>query len=261
MFRPLAEAMRFLTIIPFPGDPPGKASRTFIAYPLAGLLIGLGSTMIGAAFSLIAGSFFCAVSIIAARIIITGGLHYDGLADLADGFGGGRDRERRLSIMADSRLGSFGALAILITFSAQTAIVHELLTFWGEADSGLADAGENGRLILWNLSAFRVSSTCRRWGPYLILPFIPAVSRGILPAIITVFPSARPGGLGDRGRKNLSAGAASAAALFAAGPDDCGLRHQRSACCDGHGNTHVWPRRSGFPRPEWTHWRCIRIIG
>ncbi len=49
---------------------------------------------------------------VTAQILITGGLHEDGLADVADGFGGGRDRESKLAIMRDSRIGVYGALAL-----------------------------------------------------------------------------------------------------------------------------------------------------
>ena len=49
---------------------------------------------------------------LAATVLVTGGLHEDGLADTADGFGGGRTVERKLAIMRDSRIGSFGALAL-----------------------------------------------------------------------------------------------------------------------------------------------------
>ena len=51
---------------------------------------------------------------LAAQVIVTGALHEDGLADLADGFWGGRDAARRLEIMRDSRIGSYGALALIL---------------------------------------------------------------------------------------------------------------------------------------------------
>jgi adenosylcobinamide-GDP ribazoletransferase len=47
-------------------------------------------------------------------VLATGGLHEDGLADLADGFGGGRTRERKLEIMRDSRIGSYSTLALIL---------------------------------------------------------------------------------------------------------------------------------------------------
>jgi len=51
--------------------------------------------------------------------IITGALHEDGLADVADGFGGGRNLESKLEIMRDSRLGTYGAMILLVSFAAK----------------------------------------------------------------------------------------------------------------------------------------------
>ncbi len=53
---------------------------------------------------------------ILARLLLTGGLHEDGLADFFDGFGGGRSRERILAIMKDSHIGSYGVLALILYF-------------------------------------------------------------------------------------------------------------------------------------------------
>jgi adenosylcobinamide-GDP ribazoletransferase len=52
---------------------------------------------------------------LAANILVTGALHEDGLADTADGFGGGSTRERKLAIMRDSRIGSYGAIALALS--------------------------------------------------------------------------------------------------------------------------------------------------
>jgi adenosylcobinamide-GDP ribazoletransferase len=65
---------------------------------------------------------------VAAGVLLTGGLHEDGLSDTADGFGGGRDPERRLEIMRDSRIGSYGAaalgLSLLLRWSALASIAR-----------------------------------------------------------------------------------------------------------------------------------------
>ena len=53
--------------------------------------------------------------------LLTGALHEDGLADTADGFGGGRDREQKLAIMRDSRLGTFGVLALVLSVGLRAA--------------------------------------------------------------------------------------------------------------------------------------------
>ena len=57
---------------------------------------------------------------------LTGALHEDGLADAADGFGGGRDRERKLAIMRDSRIGSYGVLALILSLGLRAAALAAL---------------------------------------------------------------------------------------------------------------------------------------
>ena len=56
-----------------------------------------------------------------ASALVTGGLHEDGLADTADGFGGGGDRAAKLAIMRDSRIGAFGVLALIFSVGLRAA--------------------------------------------------------------------------------------------------------------------------------------------
>ena len=84
------------------------------AYPVVGALVG----GVGAAVLLLAQfarlpPLVAAAAAIGATILVSGGLHEDGLADTADGFGGGGTVARKLEIMRDSRIGSYGALALL----------------------------------------------------------------------------------------------------------------------------------------------------
>ena len=127
--RPFAEtiaALHFLTRLPIPFvrtldlPPLAEAMRFF---PLAGAIIGaitsaalIGLNMLGVP-SLLAAALGLAVG-----VLITGALHEDGLADVADGFGGGRTREVRLEIMRDSRIGTYGTIALCLTFIARAAI-------------------------------------------------------------------------------------------------------------------------------------------
>jgi adenosylcobinamide-GDP ribazoletransferase len=64
------------------------------------------------------------------QILITGALHEDGLTDTADGIGGGRDRERALAIMKDSRIGTYGALALILSVSLRAAALAALVPAW-----------------------------------------------------------------------------------------------------------------------------------
>jgi adenosylcobinamide-GDP ribazoletransferase len=135
-FRPAAEivhALRFLTRLPIPFartvDAPPLA-QTLRMFSIAGALIGI---MIAAV--LLAGRMLhlpaplAALLAVAAGILITGGLHEDGLADTADGLGGGKTRDRRLEIMRDSRIGSYGTLALIVAVGSRAAAYAALWAF------------------------------------------------------------------------------------------------------------------------------------
>jgi len=105
----------------------GDVARAGWAFPIAGALIGL----IAAAVYWVAGRLHipplaASVLALATSVLLTGAMHEDGLADTADGFGGGNTREKKLEIMRDSRIGTFGACAIglslLLRWSALAAI-------------------------------------------------------------------------------------------------------------------------------------------
>jgi adenosylcobinamide-GDP ribazoletransferase len=86
------------------------------AFPLVGALVGaIAAAVLAVALWLGVPASLAAGVALAAGILATGGLHEDGLADVADGFGGGRDRARKLEIMRDSRIGSYGGLALILS--------------------------------------------------------------------------------------------------------------------------------------------------
>ncbi len=114
----LTAAVLFATRIPLPhkreiaGPDIARASW---ALPLAGLLVGLISAAIyWIASSIRLPALVCAALAVAASLVVTGGLHEDGLADTCDGLGGST-RERRLEIMRDSRLGTYGTCALVLS--------------------------------------------------------------------------------------------------------------------------------------------------
>ncbi len=83
------------------------------ALPLAGAVIGvIGAFALALSRALGLSPLVAAALGVAALVLVTGGLHEDGLADVADGFGGGATRDRKLEIMRDSRLGAYGGLAL-----------------------------------------------------------------------------------------------------------------------------------------------------
>ncbi|MEE4120317.1 MAG: adenosylcobinamide-GDP ribazoletransferase [Paracoccaceae bacterium] len=96
------------------------------AYPLAGVPVGLIAGLVHwGALSLGASAAVAAVAALAALTAVTGGLHHDGLADFADGMGGS-DRAKRLEIMRDSRIGTYGVLALGLVVAAMGAAIADL---------------------------------------------------------------------------------------------------------------------------------------
>ena len=126
----LATAFRTLTIISWPGKESDDLSRSLPWFPVVGLVLGLILYGLAGVWSLIpldrwtAGA---ALTILAAEIFLTRGLHLDGLADWADSIGGFLNRERRLAIMKDTHLGAFGVLALIIACMAKWMAFERLL--------------------------------------------------------------------------------------------------------------------------------------
>jgi len=121
---PLA-ALSFLTVLPVPSvaqTRDGVFGRAVAYFPLVGTLLGGLVAGSDAACGLVLPRPVVTVLDLVVFALLTGGLHLDGLLDSCDGLLGGRDRERRLAIMRDSRVGSFGALGgaliLLLEFAA-----------------------------------------------------------------------------------------------------------------------------------------------
>lgn len=115
--RDVADALRFFTRLPLPPAPDSRFDFNHMAWaaPVAGAVVGLfGAVVLAAAYALGLPPVVAAVLAFATAIAAAGGLHEDGLADVADGFGGGASREKKLAIMRDSRIGSFGATALAL---------------------------------------------------------------------------------------------------------------------------------------------------
>jgi adenosylcobinamide-GDP ribazoletransferase len=159
-------AVMLLTRLPagrISGTAPGMAASSW-AWPLAGALVGGIAAMIFAvACALGLPAEISALLALAAGILATGGMHEDGLADMADGCGGGRDRAQKLEIMRDSRIGSYGVLALLVSVGLRVA--------------GMAALG----------------------APAVVVPALIALamaSRAALPLWLALLPPARTDGLG-----------------------------------------------------------------
>ncbi|MEE2761245.1 MAG: adenosylcobinamide-GDP ribazoletransferase [Pseudomonadota bacterium] len=166
----LGITLRFLTRIPLPGRvnegeeflPLAPATRFF---PVIGMITGATGGLV-----LMAGGWIglpelaAALLALSAIAIVTGGLHEDGLADTADGMGGGSHRLARLAIMSDSHTGAFGVLALIFIIAAKSAGLAAIM----EID--MSDAA---------LTLFAAS----------------AASRGVLPVFMRYMPFAKEDGL------------------------------------------------------------------
>ncbi|MFW7267432.1 adenosylcobinamide-GDP ribazoletransferase [Gluconacetobacter sp. Hr-1-5] len=124
--------------------------RSVWTWPLVGLCLGAaGGQVLDRLASMGLERHLAAAWAVALLLVLTGGLHEDGLADTADGFGGGRDPARKLAIMRDSRIGSYGAMALgmalLVRVTAAAAAPHPAVA--------MAVAGGLGRAAMAALSA------------------------------------------------------------------------------------------------------------
>jgi len=118
--RDIALALSLLSRLPVRCDCFARGARAAWAYPLAGLVIG-GLAALGGLLALWCGlpAPVAALVVLAIGIVSTGAMHEDGLADSADGLWGGWTRARRLEIMRDSHIGSYGVIALCLSLAAR----------------------------------------------------------------------------------------------------------------------------------------------
>jgi adenosylcobinamide-GDP ribazoletransferase len=155
-------ALTFLTVFPWPWS--GEASpedlgRSLFWYPWVGAILGLlywGAGVLLLRFFLPPAA---AALLLILTVLLTRGLHLDGLADTVDGLGGGRTPEERLAIMKDSRLGAFGAVGLVLILLLKFALLQAVLS--------LAQAGS---LVLFPLVG--------RWGLVLLAGLAPYARPG-----------------------------------------------------------------------------------
>jgi adenosylcobinamide-GDP ribazoletransferase len=115
-------ALMLLTRLPagrFEGEMPPLSSAVW-AYPLVGAIAAIPSAIVFMACADRLPVSIAALLAIIVGLLVTGALHEDGLADFCDGMGGGRTREQRLEIMRDSRIGTYGALGLILSVGLRT---------------------------------------------------------------------------------------------------------------------------------------------
>ena len=112
-------------------EEPIELSAALPMVPLAGALIGLAGGAVALIASLpFSGSLIPAILAVATMMLLTGALHEDGLADMADSLAG-QDRAKRLDILRDSRLGTYGASALVLSLLLRVALISALLAAAG----------------------------------------------------------------------------------------------------------------------------------
>ena len=128
--RLLFVAMQFLTRVPSPrwvGFEPDWLNHSARWFPLVGAFVGGVAALVLWAASAVFPPVVAVGLSIAASVLLTGGFHEDGLADTADALGGAVGRERALEIMKDSRIGSYGALALILVLGLKAAALSAML--------------------------------------------------------------------------------------------------------------------------------------
>jgi len=184
MWRQFSIALSFLTIfrLPVSGEiTPRDLGRCYACFPIVGLLVGLLTCLMAVPLQAVTPPLLLAAWACAFMTFITRGFHLDGLADLADGLGGGYTPERRLEIMKDSATGAFGSLALVLAILLKTSAIYSLIM-------------------------------AKSW---IALAIVPALSRFAI--VVSAYKSscARTGGLAQSSIEYVTRGTVLAAASFA----------------------------------------------
>ncbi len=149
--RDIVIAATFLTRLPLPSRFHGRdrpLADSMRAFPIVGAAVGAaGAIALLVGWNLGFHPLASALLAIGAIVLLTGALHEDGLADVADGFGGGRTIEAKLHIMADSRIGAYGVLALLFSVGLRATLLIGFLGL-GTAAVALVAAGALSRAAI-----------------------------------------------------------------------------------------------------------------
>ena len=180
-------AIQFFTRIPITGAladwvgfSPDMLRASAAHFPAVGAVVGAVAAAVYALLATLLPDTAYAPLVAAAlstvaTVLLTGGFHEDGLADVADGLGGSTDKSRSLDIMKDSRVGAFGAMALVLALLAKVA----LLALLGNVD-GVTEDGElvanNQTFKLWYVcSALAAGHVVSRTLPLVLVRWLPHV--------------------------------------------------------------------------------------
>jgi adenosylcobinamide-GDP ribazoletransferase len=187
--RLLLCAVQFLTRIPTPAlsrfesDWITRAARYF---PLIGQGVGAISAGVFFLSFQIWGAGVAAVLAIGVGLLVTGAFHEDGLADTADGLGGGQTAQRRLEIMKDSRIGTYGVCALLVALGLKAAVLATLAAQTGAlALLAAHGAGRAAAVVAMRVTPYAPSGEAGKWKP---TPIGVRAGEVIVALVIAVWP-------------------------------------------------------------------------
>jgi adenosylcobinamide-GDP ribazoletransferase len=196
----LRASLAFLTIIP--GSALGEAAgakpdfkRGAQIFPIVGALIGLaGGAVLVLAVALDVPPVVSAALAVTAIVLLTGALHEDGLADTADGFGGGATSERKLEIMDDSAVGAYGATALVLALLLRVVTLAALVPSGGVRAAAVllaAEAASRAAMVrLWHeLPAARLGGMAEGTGPPDSQAMLTALIVAAVIVVLAVMPT------------------------------------------------------------------------
>ena len=128
-FTQIRLAAGFLTILPLMPDAPAPESEVAASYawfPLIGFTMGVAFALEDYALSFVLGHAIRSTLVVLSIALLSGGIHLDAIADTADALGAGRNRARALEILGDSRIGSFGAIALFFILALKVLALASL---------------------------------------------------------------------------------------------------------------------------------------
>ncbi|QIE47278.1 adenosylcobinamide-GDP ribazoletransferase [Pseudohalocynthiibacter aestuariivivens] len=193
----IAEALTLLSRLPIASQ--GKRGSAAVwAYPVAGLAIG---GIAGAAGHLTVylglPTALAAIAALACQIIITGAMHEDGFADSVDGLWGGWDRTRRLEIMKDSQIGSYGVIALCLSLTCRWVLLWFLFDLNHEAaPAAIAVAAALSRaampVLMWSLPHARADGLSHSVGAPSVQSVLIGLAIAAFAACILTLSTALP---------------------------------------------------------------------
>jgi adenosylcobinamide-GDP ribazoletransferase len=182
-------AVQFLTRVPTPalkGFETDWITRAARYFPLVGQGVGAISAGVFVLGFHVWGAGVAAVLALAAGLLVTGAFHEDGLADTADGLGGGQTAQRRLEIMKDSRIGTYGVCALVVALGLKATMLASVSAQVGAlALLAAHGAGRAAAVVVMRVTPYAPSGEPGKWKP---TPMGVRTSETVVALVIAIWP-------------------------------------------------------------------------